>query len=206
MSVREKADPRLVGIHLPWGRALLFEKKDRRGGGGVQDGFERRTKKRGRAQIPGRGIYGQGRDREPDGRISQFAGAQPNQPDLLNNVAWILATDPHPELRNGAAAVKLAGRACEMTRGTQPAFLGTLAAAPAEVGQYTDAVAIAQKAHDTAIAEANAAEKANQLPAARALQALAKDIELLDVYKSQKPYRDAIGKSGTPATPQSPAK
>jgi hypothetical protein len=102
-----------------------------------------------------------------------------------------LATDPRPELRNGTNSVKLAALACELTRGTQPAFLGTLAAAYAEAGRYDDAATMAQKAHDTAAADAAAAQKANQLPAAHVLQTLAaRNLELLALYKNHKPYHE----------------
>jgi tetratricopeptide (TPR) repeat protein len=70
----------------------------------------------------------------------------------LNNLAWILATSSDARLRNGVQAVQYAGRACELTHSSVPAFLGTLAAAYAETGQFNDAVATAQRARDAALA------------------------------------------------------
>ena len=70
----------------------------------------------------------------------------PNSPAGLNNLAWILVTQPDAALRNGAEAVELASRACELTAFGQPVFLGTLAAAYAEAGQSDKAVETAQKA------------------------------------------------------------
>ena len=35
--------------------------------------------------------------------------------DLLNDLAWILATDPRPEIRNGPDAVEFAIQACGFT-------------------------------------------------------------------------------------------
>ncbi len=116
---------------------------------------------------------------------------QPNQPELLNNLAWILATDPHPEFRNGTNAVRFAQAAFAMTRGTQPIFLGTLGAAYAEAGHFDDAAMAAQKAHDLAAADAAAAQKANHPTAARNLQSLAdRELKLMELFKSHKPFRD----------------
>jgi Tfp pilus assembly protein PilF len=118
---------------------------------------------------------------------------QPNQPDLLNNLAWILATDPHPEFRNGTNAVRLAQAAFAMSRGAQPIFLGTMAAAYAEAGHFDDAAMAAQKAHDLAAADAGAAEKAGHTAAAHNLQSLAdREMKLMELYKSHKPFRDQL--------------
>ena len=56
----------------------------------------------------------------------------PKDSGLLNNFAWVLATSTDDKLRNGAEAVQLAGRACELTSYQQAVFIGTLAAAHAE--------------------------------------------------------------------------
>ena len=75
------------------------------------------------------------------------------QPDLLpalNNLAWVLAACPDPRYRNGAEAVPLAARACELTRHEHPIPLATLAAAYAETGQFKEAVAYAEQAQELA--------------------------------------------------------
>jgi 4-amino-4-deoxy-L-arabinose transferase-like glycosyltransferase len=73
-----------------------------------------------------------------------------NDPVVLNNLAWILATTSKSELRNGREAVQLAVRAVELTDGRRPRFIGTLAAAYAETGQFSKAVQIAQIARTLA--------------------------------------------------------
>ncbi len=73
-----------------------------------------------------------------------------NNPVVLNNLAWLLATASKPELRNGEEAVQLATRAVELTDRRQPRFIGTLAAACAETGQFSKAVQIAQTARTLA--------------------------------------------------------
>src|SRR5205085_4651908 len=50
----------------------------------------------------------------------------------LNNLAWILASNPDDTLRNGVEAVRLAERACELTQNRVTTYIGTLAAAYAE--------------------------------------------------------------------------
>ena len=63
---------------------------------------------------------------------------------LLNETAWMLATNPNASLRNGAEAVGYAERAEKLSGnqkgGDKPTILGTLAAAYAEAGRFPDAV------------------------------------------------------------------
>jgi Flp pilus assembly protein TadD len=67
-----------------------------------------------------------------------------------NNLAWMLASHPDPQIRNGREAVELAERACRLTNNERPFYLGTLAAAYAEAGRFNDAIATAEKARDLA--------------------------------------------------------
>ena len=64
---------------------------------------------------------------------------QADQPELLNNFAWILDTSAKANVRDGPEAVRLAERACELTRHQLPQLIGTLAAAYAEAGRFEDA-------------------------------------------------------------------
>lgn len=57
-----------------------------------------------------------------------------------NGLAWIYATHPNEEFRNGEEAVRLAEEVCEEDGWKTPAFIDTLAAAYAEVGRWDDAV------------------------------------------------------------------
>jgi len=70
-----------------------------------------------------------------------------DDPMALNNLAWILATHRNPKFRDGAEAVLLAKRACEITRHHQPVYLRTLAAAHAEAGQFKEAIETSQMAY-----------------------------------------------------------
>jgi tetratricopeptide (TPR) repeat protein len=70
----------------------------------------------------------------------QALRTDPDNPVVLNNLAWILATASRPELRNGEEAVQLATRAAELTDYREPHCIGTLAAAYARVGRFPEAV------------------------------------------------------------------
>jgi Flp pilus assembly protein TadD len=101
---------------------------------------------------------------------------KPESPVTLNNLAWLRATAADPALRDGAAAVRLAERAVELTDRRLPGFLDTLAAAYAEAGRWPEAVATAEQA--LALARA-----ANQ-------PALAAELELrLARYRASQPWR-----------------
>jgi hypothetical protein len=75
----------------------------------------------------------------------------PNDPGALSTLAWSLATNRKPELRNGREAVQLASKAVELTGQQKPVFIGTLAAAYAEDGQFAKAVEMAKKARNIAL-------------------------------------------------------
>jgi 4-amino-4-deoxy-L-arabinose transferase-like glycosyltransferase/tetratricopeptide (TPR) repeat protein len=86
--------------------------------------------------------------------IQQYRNAlsmDSNSPVVLNNLAWLLATTSKPEFRNGEEAVQLATRAVELTDCRQPRFIGTLAAAHAQAGQFKLACEIALTARSLAL-------------------------------------------------------
>ena len=101
----------------------------------------------------------------------------PDRPETLNNLAWILATDPHAQIRRGAEAVKFAVAACKLTHDQDPLMLGTLAAAYAENGNYDQAIATAQQAHDLAAAQGKT-------------DLTARNLKLLEIYRSHQPYHE----------------
>lgn len=72
----------------------------------------------------------------------------PEDSGILNNLAWVLATSPKDELRDGKRSLELALKACEMTEYKQAHILSTLAAAYAESGDFGKAVEWSKKAVD----------------------------------------------------------
>jgi protein O-mannosyl-transferase len=108
----------------------------------------------------------------------QALETKPDQPNVQNNLAWLLATTPDSSLRNGARAVALAEQAKLLTAGDNPMVLHTLAAAYAETGRYSAATAMARRALELAVAQKND-DLTNKLP---------KEIKL---YELDTPLRDA---------------
>jgi tetratricopeptide (TPR) repeat protein len=84
----------------------------------------------------------------PDGlqRLREIAANAPDSPRMLDELAWLLATYPDSDARDGAEAVRLAERACQLTDRRLPALLATLAAAYAETGDFSRGVAVAEEA------------------------------------------------------------
>jgi tetratricopeptide (TPR) repeat protein len=70
----------------------------------------------------------------------------PDDPHSRNNLAWILATSSDDKIRNGAKAIEFAQQAVAISRGREPQFVRTLAAAYAEAGRFSESIATAQQA------------------------------------------------------------
>ena len=78
-----------------------------------------------------------------------------NNTTVLNNVAWQLAAHPASTVRNGKQAVIWAEKAAVLTKNNDPAILDTLAAAYAESGDFSKAIATAMKAAQLAKKQGN---------------------------------------------------
>jgi protein O-mannosyl-transferase len=104
----------------------------------------------------------QGNVKEAISEYEQALNIAPEDRVALNNLAWILATCSDASLRDGARAVTLAVKAVQTSGGKDPSFVRTLAAARAESGQFTEAVAIAEAAKALAITQ-NKPELASRL-------------------------------------------
>jgi tetratricopeptide (TPR) repeat protein len=112
---------------------------------------------------------------------------RPDSPDVLNNLAWLLATCPDAHIRDGSQAVGYAGRACELTHYHMTPLVGTLAAAYAEAGRFDDAISTAEKAC------AMASESGDR-------DLLKRNQDLLALYLKHQPYHESIEKL-VPAAP-----
>jgi hypothetical protein len=133
-----------------------------------------------RADIHGRIASSLSRQGDFTGALARYRCALEIDPDLaevLNNLAWLLATCPEASLRNGAEAVQLAFKACELTRFRRTIMVGTLAATYAEAGRLAEAVKTAQAACALATEEGDDA-------------LLVRNQQLLDLYRAGKPYHE----------------
>jgi tetratricopeptide (TPR) repeat protein len=91
--------------------------------------------------------------------LAQYERAAALAPDWWvpqNSVAWILAAHPDPAQRRPAAAISAAARAVELSGGSDPSALDTLATAFAAAGRFGEAVATGKQA--LALAEVDGAE------------------------------------------------
>jgi len=79
-------------------------------------------------------------------RLRDIAADAPDSPRMLDELAWVLATYPDSNSRDGREAVRLAEHACALTERRIPALLDTLAAAYAEAGDFPRAISATDEA------------------------------------------------------------
>ncbi|MCK4343121.1 MAG: tetratricopeptide repeat protein [Phycisphaerae bacterium] len=115
-------------------------------------------------------------------RYRECLDLQPESADVLNALAWLLATHPDPTVRDGKEAVALAERAVQQHY-KNASVLDTLAAALAETGQFDRAVEVARQARDAA----------NRLGARQLAESINKRLQL---YTAHIPYRETFTSSG----------
>ena len=126
----------------------------------------------------------QGRTADAVKHYSEALDLSPYYSDASNNLAWILATNEDPKVRNGLKAVRLAEMACKVNGNHDPILLDTLAAAYAEAGRFKEARQTARQAF--------------KLSLETGYESLAKDIKhRLELYQSNRPYRADGSLSGT---------
>ena len=83
-------------------------------------------------------------------QFDQAIKARPQQPEPLRHKAWLLATSLDDSVRDGRKAVQCAELALQLSSRKQPEYWDTLAAAQAEAGNFTKAVASAEEALELA--------------------------------------------------------
>jgi protein O-mannosyl-transferase len=112
--------------------------------------------------------------------VDHYEQALQSEPDSilpLNNLAWVMSTGPDDSLRSNEIAVKLAMKANQLSKESNPVFLRTLAAAYAQAGQFEKAIETARRA----------SEQAN----AQGVRDLVLQIqEDVDLYQRRTPLRD----------------
>jgi tetratricopeptide (TPR) repeat protein len=98
----------------------------------------------------------------------------PEDPESYTDLAWLLATCPDANLRDGKRAVGLATRACDLNRWRDANDIENLAAGYAECGQFDEAVKWQAKALDVGTGLLHRDEARQRL----------------DLYKAGKPFRE----------------
>ena len=117
-----------------------------------------------------------GKVQEAIGHYEQALRLKPDYAEAKNNLAWLLATLAPTEGGDALRAIALAKQGCEITGNQTAAYLDTLAVAYAAAGQFSNAIATAEKAIELA-------RSAGQLQ-------LAKEIDArLELYRSGRAYR-----------------
>lgn len=119
----------------------------------------------------------QGRFAEAAGLLREAEKLEPGNLTVLSNLAWLLATCPDAAVRNGAEALRLAGRAAELAGGRDVLVLDALGAAYAESGRFSEAASAVERAIDLASSR-------NDKAALEALNAR------LGLYRSARPFRE----------------
>jgi tetratricopeptide (TPR) repeat protein len=112
------------------------------------------------------------------GAIEDYAAALKMAPDshpTLNDLAWLLATCPDKNVRNGQAALSYAERANQLTESKEVDYLDTLAAAAAESGDFSRAVETLEKALAAAPADLQGELQSR-----------------LDLYRAQQPFHETV--------------
>jgi tetratricopeptide (TPR) repeat protein len=125
----------------------------------------------------GAALAARGRAREAVARYREVLRIAPDSVLALNNLAWIRATHPDPELRDGAEAVRRSERCVRLPGGRFPEALDTLAAAYARAGRFDEAVTAAGEGVDLARRQGRG-ELAGEIDRRRAL------------YLDREPYED----------------
>jgi protein O-mannosyl-transferase len=96
--------------------------------------------------------------------LQHAIAARPGWAEPMNELAWLLATDPDPSRRDAAAALRLADSA--LAQAPEPGVIDTRAAALAALGRFDEAAAdagraevLARAAGDTSLADEVAARR-----------------------------------------------
>ena len=113
-----------------------------------------------------------------------FLDSNPDSLPVLTMTAWLLATAPDAEVRDGGKALALARRAMKISEGNNPRVLVALAAAYAESGDFTQA--------------AQTIEQASRLPDPPFSSAAMADFRAC--FQSGRSYVDNIGSMLMPFT------
>jgi tetratricopeptide (TPR) repeat protein len=107
--------------------------------------------------------------------LDRAIGLNANETEALNSRAWAAATCPDPKFRDRSKALDFAKRACELDGSKNAFYLGTLAAAYADNGDFENAVKSQRKALEDQYYQKECGEEG---------------IRMLKLYEQKQPYRE----------------
>jgi len=178
-----RIDPELVDARQQLGMLLMQQGQFAAARAQLAKVVQRKPNDPAAAQLLATALWKDGAATEAVRVLRDAVQRTPNDERLLKALAWMLATAPDAELRNGAEAVQLAERALQVAGRPSTSLLNTLAAALAEAGQFDRAVEVCTQA----IAGARAA---GQTETVTELEAR------LRLYQQRQPYHEARATNG----------
>ena len=168
--------PRRFSAHSNKGAALLALGKTDKAIASFTEALRLKPGYPDAANSLGLALQKQGEISQAVKHFNNILKAEPDSVNALSSLAWILATTSNTELYNPAKAVKLARRACELTKYKNPSALHMLAAAYASDGKFPQAIETAKTA--IKLAKATGREKL-----------MREDQSLLQLYQQGRAYR-----------------
>lgn len=132
-------------------------------------------------------LINQIREAEEDAEVPEEERFQPYA-GVFNNLAWVLATSPEDDLRDGQRAIDLAIEAAELTEYKEAYILSTLASGYAETGDFEKATEWIEKAIEVNNQDGEDAESdAEKKKVAEQQESLQKERAS---YVEKKPWRE----------------
>ena len=169
-----RRDPKVQNSHI--NRAFLFKQMGESRKAAADFDQVIRKSPRHTYDYVGRGdaLLAKGKYKEAASDYRRALQLSPTHRDALNALAWLQATCPEASLRNGRDALQKSRKLCELTNWKNHAYIETLAAACAEVGNFDRAVQY----------QGQAIAMHHDAHGKRGMQ------KRLAVYRDRKPYRD----------------
>jgi len=172
-----RIDPKLASVHSSFGVVLLEVGRVRESLAHLQTAIQLDPNDADAHYNLGNTYLQTARMKEAVAQYNRALEINPIDTEVRNNLAWVLATCPDAEVRDGIRAVEIAERADSLTSNKNPVISATLAAAYAEAGRFDDAVKAAERALQLALNESNPSR-------AESIRAQ------MELYRSGRAFRD----------------
>jgi protein O-mannosyl-transferase len=148
------ADP---ALHLELAKALMLEGNANEAAPEFAEALRLAPELPDKLLREGRLLCSQGQLNAAWVRFNTVNWLKPNSPGALSGLAWILATHPSDQVRNGARALQFAQQAMGLGGEKDAASWAALDAAYAANGRFVDAIAAAEKVRDLSLSTGDAA-------------------------------------------------